>query len=208
VIRSTLAATVLFGVAVGLLSFSITPTAAAPVPKHLMPKDDVVCFATRVGDRMVSTLGDQQLTCVITKVEKTDDGLRVTQEYEDGAGNKTPDQVVIASAKGIHVVEYGGKPLKPTFWWLKLPHGANNTWKEKWMNFQDWDFQTGGWEEVNVPAGKIRAIRVDRTETVAGQMGPGGVPTMTTYWFAPGMGCIKWASKDRSRVLRSFTPGK
>ncbi len=206
-IRSTLTATVLFGVAVGLLSLSITPTTAAPVPKHLMPKEDAVCFATRVGDRMVSTLGDQELTCVITKVEKTDAGLMVTQEYEDAQGNR-PDQVVVASAKGIHVVEYAGKKLNPTFWWLKLPHLANNTWKEKWMNFQDWEFKTMEWEEVAVPAGKIRAIRVDRTETPLGQMAPGGVATMTTYWFAPGMGCIKWASKDRSRVLKSFTPGK
>ena len=53
---------------------------------------------------------------------------------------------------------------------------------------------------VEVPAGKIRAIRLERDD------GPNrGV---TTYWFAPAMGCIKWSSNGNGREMTAFKSGK
>jgi hypothetical protein len=61
-------------------------------------------------------------------------------------------------------------------------------------------------EEVEVPAGKYRALRVDQT------MGTGNDAVRSSWWFAPHIGPVKWTHKDRTRefvmVLKSFTPGK
>jgi hypothetical protein len=180
---------------------SVLPAApAAPVPKHLMPKDEPVCFPTRVGDRLVSVIGKQEIVIVVTKVEKVEDGLEVTQEHEDATGNRTHDMTVVASAKGLKVVRYSGRELDPPLWWLKLPHVANNEWTDTWGT-QVRAHRTLGWEEVEVPAGKIRAMRVERDDDSSGM-------NKTTYWYAPGLGCIKWSSGNLGRELTGFTPGK
>jgi hypothetical protein len=181
----------------GLFALSLSAAPAAPVPKHLMPKVDPVCFPTKVGDRMVSRLGGVELICVVTKVEKTAEGSVITQENEDGKGGRTPNMVVVVSDKGIKIVEYAGRKIDPPTWWLKLPHAANNEWPD---SIGGGNRRTAGWEEVEVPAGKFRAIRVERTDS-RGQVN-------TTYWYAPGLGNIKWASATRTRELTSFTPGK
>ncbi|VTR90961.1 unnamed protein product [Gemmata massiliana] len=174
------------------------PTALpAPVPKHLMPKDEPVCFPTRVGDRMVSLWQGKELICVVTKVEKTNDGISVTQEYEDERGVRTHDQTVVASAVGLKVVRYSDRDLDKSVWWLKLPHVDNNTWTD---NLHGQETRTLGWEEIEVPAGKFKAIRVDRNDN------PNGT-AKTSYWYAPGLGCIKWSDGTASRVLTAFKPG-
>ena len=55
-------------------------------------------------------------------------------------------------------------------------------------------------EEVEVPAGKFRAVRV---EMEAGE-------STTTLWFAPQVGLIKMAGAgtDQVTVLKEFKPGK
>jgi hypothetical protein len=178
------------------------PAPAAPVPKHLIPKaeEPPFCFPTRVGDRFVSVIGERELVVVVTKVQKTEEGFEVTQEYEDGMGGRNHDMTVIASAKGLKVVRYAGRQLDEPLWWLKLPHVANNEWTDTWAG-QTRTHRTMGWEEIEVPAGKIRAIRVERDD------GPQAMRT-TTYWYAPGLGCIKWSSGNGGRELKSFTPGK
>lgn len=66
---------------------------------------------------------------------------------------------------------------------------------------------TTGGEEVEVPAGKFKAVRV---EAEAGFPAPFAV-TRTTYWHAPGVGVVKTVEQikggDRVEVLKAFTPG-
>ncbi len=182
---------------VALTSGALAP--AAPVPKHLMPKQERPCFPTKVGDRHVSVFGKQTLVCVVAKVEQTEDGLVVEVVEEKPDGTRTHDETALVSASGVKSLEQYGKKLDTPHWWVKLPHAENNTWTDEWAN-QTRTWQTAGWEEVQVPAGKFRAIRVDR------QNGPG--QDTTTYWFAPGMGCIKWTNGTTGRELTEFTPGK
>jgi hypothetical protein len=198
VIRSRLSRCALVVMATALVAYSGGSTRAAPVPKHLMPKDEPVCFATRVGDRMVSNWNGKELVVVVTAVEKVADGIKVTQEFEEPTGNRH-DQTVIVSAKGVQVVRYSGNDLNPPAWWLKLPHVAGNTWTDTWAN-QTRSYKTVEWEEVELPFGKVRAIRVERTDDARGGA--------TTYWWAPGMGMVKWSSGNSGRELKSFTPGK
>jgi hypothetical protein len=179
----------------------VVPASAAPVPKHLMPKDEQpLFFPTTVGSRHVSEWQGTEIVCVVAKVEKTADGIVVTEERVLPKGIQTPEQTVVVSAKGLHVTHYRDKPLDPPIWYLKLPHVENNNWTDQWAQTTRY-LKTVGWEEIEVPAGKIRAMRVDRDNDGKGT-------SITTYWYAPGMGCIKWASKDSKRELKSFTPGK
>jgi hypothetical protein len=68
-------------------------------------------------------------------------------------------------------------------------------------------YTTVGEEEVEVPAGKFKAIRVDM---VAGDERP---PAGTTYWFALGHGPVKILTRnpngeERIQHLKAFIPAK
>jgi hypothetical protein len=188
----------LAGAVVALAVGSIGPAPAAPVPEHLMPRADPLCFPTRVGDRMVSVLNGTEIVTVVTRAERTADGSVVRLESEGAGGQRVHDHTVRVSTRGIEVLEYSGKKLDPTFWWVKLPHGPKNVWTDQ-LNGQEWTAKTIGWEEVEVPAGKFRAIHVQHISSPQ---------DTTSYWFAPGLGCIKWADGTRERKLTGFTPGK
>ena len=175
-------------------------TSAAPVPKHLMPKDDPPFYMTKVGDRHVSLWQGKDYVCVVTKVEKTADGLVVTEDLEDETGARRHEQTIVVSEKGLRATFQDGKALDPPIWLLKLPHVENNKWTDEWFGSTR-HYQTVGWEEIEVPAGKIRAMRVDRDNNGDGK-------SITTYWYAPGKGCIKWSCGDLSREWKSFTPAK
>ena len=189
----------LFALVLPALALSLPAAPAAPVPKHLMPKDDAFFFPTTVGAKHVSIWQGKDYVCVIAKVEKTDDGFVVTEEKEEADGTRAHEQTVVVSAKGLKVTHYYGKPQEPPIWLLQLPHVANNNWTDKWANTTR-HLKTVGWEEIEVPAGKIRAMRVDRNDGVG--------TTVTTYWYAPGVGCVKWSCGSQGREMKSFTPGK
>jgi hypothetical protein len=89
-------------------------------------------------------------------------------------------------------------------WFLKLPHCRDNQWAETWeLGDQTWKLETADWEDVTVPAGTFRAIRIERTE-----LSSGGVTRRVTDWYALDVGRIKWSSMEQSAVLASFTRGK
>jgi len=61
-------------------------------------------------------------------------------------------------------------------------------------------------EEVEVPAGKFQAVPVVFTVTEwDGKRIP--KPTVSTYWYAEGVGLVKMKHDDGEKVLKSFTPG-
>jgi hypothetical protein len=177
---------------------SARPTSAAPVPRHLMPREDPYLYPTRVGDRHESVFNKQPVVCVVTKADSTQDGILVEVIEEHGDGPRTPYEIVLVSAAGVKQLEAYGKKNEEPVWWVKVPHAENNTWVDQWLQ-QNRSWKTTGWEEVEVPAGKFRALRTERTD------GPGAV---TTYWWAPRVGCIKWTNANNGREMTAFTPGK
>ena len=188
----------LLGLLVLVLPLAI---AAAPVPTHIMPKDDPVCYPLRVGDRSVFQAGEHEIVYTVTKVEKVESGTRVTNEVFYGEQKITRISIVIVSPRGVQHVEAPGQKLDQPIWWLKLPHESK--WTGTWPMGWKYEFETKGWEAIEVPAGKYRAIRVDRKD-IWNDADQG----TTTYWYAPGLGCIKIAGRSPARVLKSFTPGK
>ena len=192
------AAVCALAVIAGALAPPATP--AAPVPKHLAPKEEPLWYPTRIGDRREFVEGKRTTVSIVAKVEKTPDGTTVWMEHEDGEGKRYQDQVVRFSPKGVEVLEFGSNKLDPTFWWFKLPHVANNTWPDRYAS-QGWTGKTVWWEEIEVPAGKFKALRVQHIDAAP------AVRT-TDYWFSPGLGCIKWWDGTCGHELKSFTPGK
>jgi hypothetical protein len=65
---------------------------------------------------------------------------------------------------------------------------------------------SGGEEEVEVPAGKFQAVRVERQFEVAGQV------YRQTNWVTPAVGTVKIQAQapdgSVTHVLKSYTPGK
>lgn len=175
---------------------------AAPVPKHLMPKDAELLFPTKVGARHVSIWDGKDLVEEVSKVTPVADGYEVETETVSDNGARSHTQTVVVSKHGTLWTHYVGKKLDPACWAVKLPHGEGNSWKANWGGNQR-TLSTAGWEEVEVPAGKFRAIRVDHDEN-------GDGTADSSMWYAPGIGCVTWyCTKSKvGRPLKAFTLGK
>lgn len=126
-------------------------------------------------------------------------------EFVDAA---FPEDQFEVSNHGIAALVIGGTPLREPVFHLRLPAKAGETWvaEEQVVGdvvFSRRTFTTGPEEEVEVPAGKFRAIRVDVTT-------PHGA---SSNWYAPGVGLVKTVLKTSDgresapiQALRSFVP--
>ncbi|MBO0700606.1 MAG: hypothetical protein J2P46_19575 [Zavarzinella sp.] len=169
---------------------------AAPAPKA----KDAVWFPTKEGDTRVYEVrsGDKVegvYTDVVTKTEKKDAALHVTvrREFERHA----PYITTIAMANdGLFRVASDGRALDKPILLLKTPPKVG----AKWELDGGARYAVTKEEEVEVPAGKFKAVRV---EQVNGD-------TATTLWFAPTVGVVKMsvAGSNAVTVLKEFKAGK
>ena len=154
---------------------------------------------------------------VVTQVE-TKTG--VTRIHFDWVINGKPDGSVPAkklelevSDKGVFRRTYAGTNYDPPMQLLKLPAKADDKWEHKRVLNPDEEplmtsFITGPSEEVEVGAGKFKAIRV--TSRRSG----GGRSLHQTHWYAPNVGLVKEVTNkpgapiETTWALKSFTPGK
>ena len=185
---------------------------AVPVPDDQDPGD--LYFPTKVGTKRVyhvpasgSTYA-YDYTDTVSKVEKRGTGFRVTTGREVAAGTLTT--VTDVSAKGVYLVEIAGKLHADPLPLLKLPAKAGDSWTAVLQipaaGPATFIYTVGKVEEVEVPAGKFKAIRVDeRTDET-------NPPMLATRWYAPGVGLVKAITNpgksETIQVLKSFTPGK
>jgi len=170
---------------------------AAPVPVHLMPKAELF-YPTTVGARHVSVWSKKDLIEEVSKVEKVADGFAVELEEVAADGTRKHSETVLVTTRGLTRTHSEGKKVDPPCRMLVLPHGAANAWDTLWGSQKE-ALRTAGWEEIEVPAGTFRAMRVD----LAGTSG-------IAHWYAPGIGCVNWycTTSKVGRPLKSFTPGK
>jgi hypothetical protein len=118
------------------------------------------------------------------------------------------------SAKGVFRLGGAKGELGEPVPLLKLPAKEGETWTvERPGSFAKGPggsnkatYTVGKEEEVEVPAGKFKAIRVEMALELRG----GTLKSST--WYAAGVGIIKVVTpsgdKERTQVLKSFTPGK
>jgi hypothetical protein len=195
---------------------------AAPVPKGERKE---LYFPTTVGAKKVIQMkaGDdtRELTETVTKVEEKDGVYTVTVERDFAGGGLSGqpliEQVFEVSAKGVYRLSSGGTKTKTPYPLLNLGVKAG----EKWTSELELTGPPGGGgpvrvskgthtmgkeEEVEVPAGKFKAVRVDVESDQNGQT------AKSTAWHAAGVGLVKYEVErggiKNTQELKSFTPGK
>ncbi|VTR93271.1 Uncharacterized protein OS=Pirellula staleyi (strain ATCC 27377 / DSM 6068 / ICPB 4128) GN=Psta_2333 PE=4 SV=1: DUF3108 [Gemmata massiliana] len=183
---------------------------AAPVPKHLMPKEPLY-YSVQKGTRWVYT--DNGTDC---EYEATDvkplarDGWTVTVECVRN-GAKSPDQKLEVSPRGLVLIESRGISAENPLCLLQRPTEPNAEWSYRRYNpgttYDRGTMTVTGTEDVKVPAGAFRAVRVVHEVTV--MRGDKPVHQLrVTSWYAPDVGLVKATGEGYKLELKSFTPGK
>lgn len=125
----------------------------------------------------------------------------VTIVCDDDAGGVATD-VVSIGGDGIYRHAVNDVPLDPHLCLLKFPIKIGDKWAT------DFTTRSGKWtgtrvvkavEEVEVPAGKFKAVRVEHEYALDKEK------YKQTLWIAPNVGVVKHAHKDKTvSVLKSF----
>jgi hypothetical protein len=192
--------------AVSALALFLAVASAAPVPKEKTKTPDY--YPTALGSRWVYKVGETEIATEVTAVEvKKDARLATISTLVNGKAVST--ERISVSDKGVFRDQINKADLKPPLCILKSPLKSGDKWEVD-SSVQDqpmkMSFTAGGPEEVEVPAGKYKAVRVDADGTIA------GTQTKVTYWFAPDVGVVKLkytiAGSDAILELKSFTLGK
>lgn len=187
---------------------------AAPVPKE---KEKKLYFPVQVGAKRVLaiTVGESayEKTEVVTKVVVKDGTYTVTVGEPKGARGfaRVFEYDLEVSERGIarpKVVGRGG-PLTD----LKLDGKPGDTWTQEIPSLDhpqplERTYTLGKVEDVEVPAGRYKAIRVDSETPLAG-----GRTQKCSEWYAPEVGWVRQevsgdGKADCVSVLKEFTPGK
>jgi hypothetical protein len=175
------------------LALSVAPAAPA-----LKDKGPVYYWPATVGHRWVLKTGAREETYVISRAEQHDGALVVDVAIVRD-DREQPAQQMRLSADGVFRLSVAGQARATPELLLKLPH----------KDGQKWEFDLGGGhggpstlsavrrEQVETPAGRFDAIRVEREGGHA-----------ATYWFVAGVGLVKVAYSGGEQVLKSYSPAR
>jgi hypothetical protein len=175
---------------------------AAPPPPR--PKPDELYFPTENGFRWVYDSGGSEWTLLVSAVEDkgTEKVVAISRIID---GKERPHEKYSVSKKGLALIDNGSaNRLAGPICRLRLPA----RWGDQWVHCDGgvtYAFTVAGAEEVEVPAGKFKAVRVElevRYERRAA--------LRVSYWYAPEVGLVKSeVGKDKKLiVLKSFAQGK
>lgn len=210
--------------AVSLPTILLAVGHAAPAPKGLTEKPYLPTTkgAVRVYQRVTTIRAGlrhkSEVTEVVTAVSRTAAGLIVTvshrEEGNDFAGSNTflvSDAGLFTTGSSMTGPIIDGErrwTIDPPACLLRLPHKDGTTWEYN-VSAQDGGLvgakaanTARALEEVVVPAGTFKAIRVEQRD------GTNGQETTATFWYAPDVGLVKLAYEGVVQELKSFTPGK
>jgi hypothetical protein len=185
-------------------------SAAAPASKAPAGPD---YYPTRVGTKWVFDQNGREVTWEVTAAETKGEETLVTIS-ESVAGGE-PETIAKASvtAKGVYNVQVGPFKIDPACE-LRFPVKAGDSWavdipsQGGGLRGTTGTVTVGEVEEVEVAAGKFRAVRVETVMTAVDGK-PLAEPRRATRWYAAGVGLVKTtAGKDVVRTLKAFTPGK
>ncbi|HJZ90194.1 MAG TPA: hypothetical protein VKE40_04935 [Gemmataceae bacterium] len=183
---------------------------SAPGPKDPPAIPDY--YPTTVGTRLVYDLdnGDSELALRIVAVEEKGAEKVVTVEQR-GATRWLAFEQISISEKGLREVEHFGQVSEP-WYLLKFPIKAGDKWDVEWSQKPGIDGKKGtvtviDEEEVTVPAGKFKAVKVERVYTEENGKAL-DKPFKVSVWFAKGIGRVKVVPTEGSKLaLKSFVPG-
>ena len=172
-------------------------------------------LASKIGDKWVMAMddGDQRWENVVevTEVRQQDDILVVKLRDPSDTGGPCRFEV---SNRGVYKVTEGVDGGR--FCYVRLPFNKGDTWettaKNRLGDTVIMRYTSAGEEEIEVPAGKFRCLRVEEECVVR------GVTWTASHWMAPRVGTVKsvLVGKDGEGkladyvcfcVLKSFTAG-
>src|SRR4051812_33796132 len=193
----------LIGLGLGLL-LTVAGGRAAPRSKVAVPEPQY--FPAQVGAEWVYDEGGEgaaDWTWRVTSVHRKDGEAVVTVSMLSPNGYPVPLEKLAVSAKGVSVLEArnGAEMVRrdPPTCRLRLPMKAGDKWEWRTGGGEPPPCGVVGEEEVGVPAGKFRAVRIDHAP-------PDG---RWSEWWAEGVGVVKATLPGgKVRVLKSFTRGK
>jgi hypothetical protein len=190
------------------LSLPFSLAESAPRPKE--GDKPLLYLPTTVGDQRVLQV-DSKGGEVIEWVKRVEKKGEMTVVYFGREQDGPALYAYGASPDGVFRISNGSFIYDPPYRLLKLPAKEGEKWESvspamggapKYV----FKFTSGTEEEVEIPAGKFKAIRVEAEEET------NGLVTRTTYWFAVGLGAIKIRTRykdvERVQVMKSFTPAK
>ena len=182
---------------------------AAPIPKA---KPSELYFPTVEGTKRVMTMSSggqpSELTETYSKVVEKDGKYTVTVTRD--LGKQAVDFKYEVSAAGVFTLANPNGDLSQPMQVLKLPAKEGDSWKSEStapgkVNLTA-TYTAGKEEEVEVPAGKYKAIPVVSERTVGNNI------IKTTTWYAAGVGVVKVVTENngtqRVQELKEFTHGK
>lgn len=202
-----------------LLTAAVALALTVPVGSAPKLKDVplLVYYPTRVGDRWVTETkypdSTAEVTEVVTAVETKDDGLVVSIAREvDGRASPDVSQVKV-SDKGVFRLSQLGTAYDAPYCVLRLPLKPGAAWaaevKRGGATSSEFKYTAVKEEDIEVPAGKFRAFRID---VAIDRPGRPVEPVRASLWYAPRVGVVKHDYGDKEtgyvKVLKSFTPAK
>jgi len=183
---------------------------AAPMKKSL---DKPIFFPHRLGDTLVYQHGGGDAApeeiVSVTKVEETDGAVLVTIARAM-KGKPAKNSKARIDDRGVFWLEIGSRSIDPPICVLATPVTRGKTWEDA-IKLSGEDtaktkYVIGTEEEIEVPAGRFRAIRVDVDSEINGEH------NMGVEWHAPDVGLVKSVTKvepaEITITLKSRTSGK
>jgi hypothetical protein len=171
-----------------------------------------IYFPTTVGDTRVYESSAEGIKTseqieIVESVEKKDDMFLVTTIRMQGK-TKRPYMQMKVTEQGLTRVKTGTTMNSTPIIMLKVGARVGETWEhEVDAVIGKYTCKIIAEEELEVPAGKFKTIRVDTVGIL-----PTGKEVKLSHWFAPGIGPVKMITntngKDHTQVLKSFTSGK
>jgi len=192
-----------------LLPLIIAIPVAHSAPK-LKDETNPYFFPTEVGSKRVLVVRVAGLTYEtqenVEAIERKGGSWVITLL----CGGKEGSQILVRYCVSRTSVSYfpdcgnTGESSEPMCCFLRLPAKVGDSWEcpspyggpERRCTYK-----TIGEEEVNVPAGKFKAVRVEGEEQFW------GTTYRVTRWFAPGLGAVKtvtvWDDKEKVEELKA-----
>jgi hypothetical protein len=194
-----------------LLSWGVlgAPRKAVPPPACYFP--------STVGDKLVyeEKVGDQSWDYVVEVTEARQKGAALIVSVRSASLDNGTHALYgfEVSDKGVFMVATGDVVLESPQCALPLPIQKGATWETNWtLDGETFTMKStiADEEEVEVPAGKFRCVRIESKYVIK------GVSYTGTVWDAPRCWTVKGvlvgsdnvgAEFRRTKVLKSFTPG-
>ena len=198
------------GLATCLVLVAVLPVGSAPRLKEEAAR---TYFPMTVGDRWVvelryATTADEY-TEVVTAVDQKD-GATIVTVGREADGKVGPLSHVKVTDEGLFRMSNLGTTYDPPYCILKFPVKPGQAWTSEVTSGgavrTTFKYKAIQEEDVEVPAGKFRAFRLEVDIDSRGQT------RKSVIWYAPRVGIVKMDHQDGEssyvRLLKKFEPGK